>query len=65
MEGIAALGHVDDVLTVEGVVGDHAVDRFAHPQALGVVNKAGGGSGLAHLLELASVLLCVGPGTVD
>ena len=56
MEGVGALDHVDDVLAVEGVIGDHAVDRFAHPQALGVVNKAGGGAGLAHLLEFADGL---------
>ena len=38
------------------IVGDHAVDRLAHAQALGVVNKAGGGVALAHLLELTAVL---------
>ena len=46
------------------IVSDHVVDRLAHAQALGVVDKAGGGAGLAHLLELASVLPGVGPGSV-
>ena len=45
-------------------VGDNRFDRLAHAQALGVVDKAGGGAGLAHLLELASVLPGVGPGSV-
>ena len=46
------------------IVGDHVVDRLAPAQALGVVDKRGGGAGLAHLLELASVLSGVGPGAV-
>ena len=45
-------------------VGDNRFDRLAHAQALGVVDKAGGGAGLAHLLELAAVLPGVGPGAV-
>ena len=64
VEGVAALGHVHNVLAMQNVVGDHVVDRLAHAQALGVVDKRGGGSGLAHLLELASVLPGVGPGAV-
>ena len=64
VKGIASLGHVDDVLAVEGVVGDHVVDGLLDAQALGVVNEGGGGAGLAHLLELASVLPGVGPGAV-
>ena len=64
VEGVGSLGHVDDVLAVEGVVGVNAVNGLFHPQALGVVNKAGGGAGLAHLLELAAVLPGVGPGAV-
>ncbi len=64
MEGVAALGHVHDVLAVEGVVGVNAVNGLFHPQALSVVDKAGGGTALAHLLELAAVLPGVGPGAV-
>ena len=64
MEGVAALGHVDNILAVEGVIGDHVVEPLAHAQTLGVVNKAGGGAGLAHLLELVAVLPGVGPGAV-
>ena len=56
MEGVGALGHVDDVLAMQNVVGDRSIHRFPHPQALSVVNKAGGGAALAHLLELAAVL---------
>ncbi len=51
-------------LMIKMIVGDHVVDRLAHAQALGVVNKAGGGAGLAHLLELVAVLPGVGPGAV-
>ena len=56
MEGVAALGHVHDVLAMQNVVGDRSIHRFPHAQALSVVDKAGGGAGLAHLLKLATVL---------
>ena len=46
------------------IVGDQPVDSFPDVQALGVVDKAGGGAGLAHLLELAAVLPGVRPGAV-
>ena len=64
VEGVTALGYVDDVLAMEGVVGDHTVDGLLYPQALGVVHKAGGGAALAHLLQLTVVLPGVGPGAV-
>ena len=64
VEGVAALGHVHDVLAMQNVVGDRSIHRFPHAQALGVVDKAGGGAALAHLLELAAVLPGVGPGAV-
>ena len=64
MEGVGALGHVHDVLAMQNVVGGRSIHRFPHAQALGVVNKAGGGAALAHLLELAAVLPGVGPGAV-
>ena len=64
MEGVGALGHVDDVLAVESVVGDHVIDGLPHTQALGVVDKAGGGAALAHLPELVAVLPGVDPGAV-
>ena len=55
---------MDDVLAMQNVVGNHAVDRFPHAQALSVVNEGRGGTALAHLLELAAVLPGVGPGAV-
>ena len=55
---------VDDVLAMQNVVGDRSIHRFPYPQALGVVNKGGGGATLAHLLELTAVLPGVGPGAV-
>ena len=64
MEGVAALGHVHDVLAMQNVVGDRSIHRFPHPQALSVVNEGRGGTALAHLLELAAVLPGVGPGAV-
>ena len=64
MQAVAALGQMDDVLAVEGVIGDHVIDRLAHTQAVGIVDEGSGGAGLAHLLELAAVLPGVRPGTV-
>ena len=54
MEGVAALGHVDNILAVEGVIGDHVVERLAHAQTLGVVIKAGCGVSVVYLLDLAT-----------
>ena len=31
VEGVGALGHMDDVLAVQGVVGHRAVDGFLYP----------------------------------
>ena len=64
MEGVGALGHVHDVLAMQNVVGDRSIHRFPHAQALSVVNEGRGGTALAHLLELSSVLPGVGPGAV-
>ena len=55
---------VDDVLAVQGVVGDHAVDRFPHPQTVGIVVKGGGGRAVGHLLQLPALLPCVRPHAV-
>ena len=65
VEGVGALGHVHDVLAMQNVVGDRSIHRFPHAQALSVVNKAGGGAALAHLLELAAILPGVGPGNIS
>ena len=51
-------------LRIKRIVGDHVVDRLAHAQTFGIVDEGGGGAGLAHLLELASVLPGVSPGAV-
>ena len=52
VEGIAALGHVDDVLSMQGVVGHHTVHGFLHPQSFAVVLERRRGAGLVHLIEL-------------
>ena len=54
MEGVAALGHVHDVLAMQNVVGNHVVERLAHAQTLGVVIKAGCGVSVVYLLDLAT-----------
>ena len=64
MKRVTALGQVDDIFSVEGVVGDHAVDGLLYPQALGVVHEGSGGAALAHLLKLAAVLPGVRPRAV-
>ena len=62
MEGVAALGHVHNVLAMQSVVGDHSIHRLPHPQPLGIVNEGRGGAALAHLLELAAFLPGVSSG---
>ena len=64
MQGVAALGHVDDVLAMQGVVGDGAAQSLADAQAIGVVKEGGRGAGFGHLLQLAALFPGVGPGAV-
>ena len=64
MERIRALGHVDDVLAMQGVVGDGAAHGLADSQAIGVVKEGGSGAGFGHLLQLAALFPGVGPGAV-
>ena len=64
MQGVAALGHVDDVLAMQGVVSDGAAYSLADAQAIGVVKEGGRGAGFGHLLQLAALFPGVGPGAV-
>jgi len=64
VEGIAALGQVDDVLSMQGIVGHRAVDGFLHPQPFAVVLERRRGAGLHHLLELPALFPGVAPGAV-
>ena len=64
MQGVAALGHVDDVLAMQGVVGDGAAHGLADAQAIGVVKEGGRDAGFGHLLQLAALFPGVGPGAV-
>ena len=64
MQGVAALGHVDDVLAMQGVVGDGAAHGLADAQAIGVVKEGGRGAGFGHLLQLAALFPGVVPGAV-
>ena len=65
VQGVAALGHVDDVLAMQGVVGDGAAHGLADAQAIGVVKEGGSGAGFGHLLQLAALFPGVGPGAVS
>ena len=64
VQGVAALGHVDDVLAMQGVVGDGAAHGLADAQAIGIVKEGGRGAGFGHLLQLAALFPGVGPGAV-
>ena len=64
VEGVAALGHVDDVLPMQGVVGYRTVHGFLHPQPFTVVLERRHGAALAHLLELPPIFPGVAPGAV-
>ena len=66
MEGVAALGQVDNVLAVEGVVGHRAVDRFLYPQPFAVVpeRRRGTAAAVYHLPELPALFPGVAPGAV-
>ena len=64
VQHIAALGHMDNVLAVQGVVGHCAVDSFLNPQPFAVVLEHHQGAGLAHLLELQDLFLCAAPSAV-
>ena len=64
VEGVATLGHVDNVLAVEGVVGHRAVHGFLYPQPFAVVLEGRCGAGLRHLLELPALFSGVAPGAI-
>ena len=64
VEAVAALGHMDNVLAVEGVVGHRAVHGFLYPQPFAVVLERCRGAALAHLLELPALFPGVAPGAV-
>ena len=64
VEGVASLGHVDDVLPMQGVIGYCTVDDFLHPQPFAVVLERRRGAGLAHLLELPALFPGVAPGAI-
>ena len=65
MERIGALGHVDDVLAMQGVVGDGAAHGLADAQAIGIVKEGGRGAGFAHLLQLTALFPGVGLGAIS
>ena len=64
VEIVAALGQMDNVLAVQGVVGDHAVHRLPDSQIIRIVEEGGGSARLGHLLELPAFLPGIRPGTV-
>ena len=64
MQRVAALGQVDNVLAVEGVIGHRAVDGFLYPQPFAVVLEGRCGASFAHLLELPALFPGVAPGAV-
>ena len=64
MEGVTSLGHMDNVLPMQGVVCHRAVDSFLYPQSFAVVLEGRCGASFAHLLELPALLPGVAPGSV-
>ena len=51
---------MDDVLAMQGVVGDGAAHGLADAQAIGIVKEGGRGAGFGHLLQLAALFPGVG-----
>ena len=65
MQAVAALGHVDNVLAVQGVVGGAGRNGYLlHTQAVLVVHKPDNLANLADLLELTALFPDVAPGTI-
>ena len=64
VQRVAALGQMDNVLAVQGVVRHRAAHCLSDPQPIRVVEESGGSVGLGHLLELAALLPSVRPGAV-
>lgn len=62
MQIVAALGHMDNVLAVQGVVRHRTAYRLSDAQTIRIVEEGGGSAGLGHLLELATLLPSIGPG---
>ena len=58
------MGHMDNVLAVEGVIGHRAVDSLLYPQPFAVVLECRCDAGLPHLLELPTLFPGVAPGTI-
>lgn len=62
---IAAVGHMHNVLAVQGILGRAGGDScFLHPQAILVVGEADRFAALAHALQLTSLGPGISPGTV-
>ena len=66
VEGVGALGHVDNVLAVQGVVGHRTVHRFLYSQPFAVVleRRCGTAATVLHLLELPALFPGVAPGAI-
>ena len=61
MQRVAALGQVDNVLAMEGVVGHRTVHGFLHSPPFAVVLERRHGADLAHLLGLSVELYALEP----
>lgn len=62
---IAAVGHMHNVLAVQGILGRAGGDScFLHPQAILVVGEADRFAALAHALQLTSLGPGISPGTI-
>ena len=65
MQGVAAVGHVYNVFTVERVLGRASGGScFLHPQAILIVDEADRFAALAHALQLTSLGPGIGPSAI-
>ena len=61
---VAALGQMDNVLALQGVVRHRAAHRLTDAQAICIVENGGGGDRLGHLLELPALFPDAAPDAV-
>ena len=64
MQIVVALGQMDNVLAVQGVVGHRAAHRLTDAQTIRIVEESGGSARLGHLLELPALLLSIHSGAI-
>ena len=64
MQHVCSLSHMNNVLSVQGVVGHRVTHRLTYAQTIRIVEESGGSARLGYLLELTTFLPNIRPGAV-